>query len=169
MELDIPWRVALLVVAGAFVVFLLAKLLPGRTRGAAQGASLTAARARLREAKTDRERAEALCQAAEAALAAPFGSTRAAAYFARAMRADPTWPDAASRAAAALAARRPRVLRRLMWRRLAATPWDAEHGPAVRAIAAAITLASKGARGRSPHAIVIARVLSGESLRVPDA
>lgn len=167
--MDIPWRAALLVVAAAFVVFLLAKLLPVRARRAANGAQLTAAKVRVRAAKTDRERAEALCEAADAALAAPFGATRAAAYFMRAMRADPAWPGSASRAAAALAGRRPRVLRRMMWRRLAATPWDAAHGPALRAVAAAIVAASKGGRARSPQAVVIERVLAGESLRLPES
>jgi hypothetical protein len=165
MDMSIPWRAALLVVAAAFIVFLLAKLLPIRIRRATS-AELVAARARVREAKTDRDRAEALCAAADAALSAPFGSTRAAAYFMRAMRADPAWPDAVTRAAAALAGRRSRVLRRMMWRRLAATPWDAEHGPVLRAIASAIVVASKGARSSSPQTIVIERVLAGEPLRL---
>ena len=167
--MDIPWRAALLVVAAAFLVFLLAKLLPRRGRRGDGAASLATARARVRDAKTDRARAEALCDAAEAALGTPFGTTRAAAYFMRAMRTDPAWAGAPERAAAALSERRADLLRKMMWRRLAATPWDAEHGAAARAIATAILDASGGAGASSPQAIVIRRVLSGEALRSPPA
>jgi len=166
MNMDIPWRAALLVVAAAFVVFLLAKLLPVRMRRAVINGPLAAARARLRDAKTDRERAEALCDAAEAALAAPFGRARGAAYFMRAMRADPAWPGAVTRATAALSGRGARLLRRMMWRRLAALPWDAQHLPVVRALAKAIVDAGKGARSRSPQTEVLQRMLAGESLEL---
>jgi hypothetical protein len=165
--MDIPWRAALLVVAAAFIVFLLAKLLPVGACRRATSAQLASARAHIRDAKTDRERAEALCDAAEAALAASFGATRAAGYFLRAMRVDPAWPGAVQRATAALAGRRARLLRRMMWRRLAATPWDAAHGPALRAMAKAIVATSKGARARSPQAEVIQRLLAGQSLQLP--
>src|SRR5262245_5584535 len=125
--MDIPWRAALLVVAAAFVVFLIAKLLPVASRGPQGSSALSGAKARAREATTARDRALALCDAGDAALALPFGATRAAAYFLGAMRADPEWAGSVERAASALSGRRPRLLEKLLWRRLAATPWDAAH------------------------------------------
>lgn len=162
--MDIPWRPALLVVAAAFVVFLLAKLIPGGARRIRASAPLREARARLRAAKDDRERAEALCAAAEVLIASPFGGARGAAYFMRAMRADPAWPGAVQRAAAALAPRRARLLHRMMWRRLAALPWDAAHRPVLLAIAEALLATSKRPRARSPQVEVIARLAAGERL-----
>src|SRR5262249_42600118 len=136
--MDIPWRAALLVVAAAFLVFLLAKMLPAKKRGDSAGAALSGARARVREAKSDRDRPGALCEAGDASMGLPFGSTRAAAYFLRAMRVDPAWPGAVERATTALAPRRARVLEKIMWRRLAATPWDEAHGPVIRAMVRAM-------------------------------
>lgn len=164
--MDIPWRAALLVVAGAFIVFLLAKLLPLTPRRAGASPGLLEARARVRSAATPRDRAIALCDAAEAALAQPFGSTRAAAYFMRAMRADPTFAGSVERAASALARRRARLLEKLLWRRLAATPWDAEHGPVVTALVASLAATARTSRGHAAQARVLGRVLAGEALRV---
>lgn len=165
--MEISWRIALLAVAGAFVVFLIVKMLPRTSRRGSKSASLASARARAREAKTDRERAEALCDAAEAALSAPFGGTRSAAYFVRAMRADPTWVGAIERASATLAGRHARLLRRTMWRRLSHLPWDAAHAPALRALATAILSASKGSRAHAAHAAILTRLLQGETLHLP--
>lgn len=164
--MDIPWRVALLVVAGAFVVFLIAKLLPGAARRPATSASLAQAKARALAAKTPRERATALCDAAEAALSQPFGATRAAAYFLRAMRAEPTFAGSVERATAALSRRRARLLERLLWRRLAATPWDEAHGAVVRALVTSLAAVSKGSRGHVAQAQVLERVVAGEALHV---
>jgi hypothetical protein len=164
--MDIPWRAALLVVAAAFLVFLIAKLLPGGPARAAASPGLSAARTRARAATTPRDRALALCDAAEAALAQPFGSTRAAAYFLRAMRADPSFAGSVERATAALARRRARLLEKLLWRRLAATPWDAEHHPVVRALVTSLAAVSKGSRAHAAQAEVLERVLAGESLRI---
>ncbi|MEZ4296184.1 MAG: hypothetical protein R3B70_14525 [Polyangiaceae bacterium] len=162
--MDIPWRAALLVVAAAFIVFLLAKLLPSRIRTRGDNRTLAAARARVRAARTDRERAEALCDAASAAMSAPFGATRAAAYFMRAMRADPLWPGAVDRAREALVPRRARLFRRMLWRRLAAIPWDAEHAPARRALLTAMLASSKAQRSGEAEARVLERLLAGEPL-----
>ncbi len=162
--MDIPWRAALLIVAGAFIVFLLAKMLPMGSRKAGAGPALLGARAKVREATTDRGRAEALCDAAAAALGQPFGATRAAAYFLRAMRADPKWEGSVDRATAALANRRARLLDKILWRRLAATPWDAAHAPVTRALVTGLATVSKNARGHAAQAQVLERILSGESL-----
>lgn len=165
-DMDIPWRVALLLVAGAFVVFLLAKMLPFGARRAGAGPALRGARTKVREAKTDRGRAEALCDAGEATLGQPFGATRASAYFLRAMRADPKWAGSVERATAALAPRRGRLLDKVLWRRLAATPWDAAHAPVVRALVTGLATVSKNARGHAAQAQVLERLLSGEELAV---
>jgi hypothetical protein len=162
--MDIPWRSAVLVVAGAFIVFLLAKLLPfGRpSRGAGPG--LVAARGRIRDAKTPRDRAAALCDAAEAAMGQPFGSTRAAGYFLRAMRADAAWAGSVERAAAAFAHRRVHLLEGMLWRRLAATPWDREHAEVLRALVTALASANRRARRHAAQAEVFERILAGEPL-----
>jgi len=167
--MDIPWRVALLVVAGAFVVFLLAKLLPGARRTPKSSPALATAKARIRDAKSDRQRAEALCDAALAVIGQPFGTTRAAGYFLRAMRADATWPGSVERAAGAFAHRRARLFENMLWRRLAATPWNAAHAPVVRALLTSLAQTSKRSRGHVAQSEVLARILAGESLSVPKA
>lgn len=162
--MDISWRWALLIVAGAFVVFLVAKMLPiGASRGA-PGPGLAKARLKLRDAKTPREKAEALCDAAEAALGQPFGATRAGAYFLRAMRADPAWSGSVDRAVASLSARRARLLEKMLWRRLAATPWDAAHASVSRAIVSGLATVSKKAPSHAAQAQVMERLLNGETL-----
>ncbi|MBK8251133.1 MAG: hypothetical protein IPK82_00490 [Polyangiaceae bacterium] len=161
--MDIPWRPTLIVAAAAFVIFLIAKLLPRRSKRVGS-ASLSAAKARLRDAKTNRERADALCEAGEAAISGAFGSTRAAAYFMRAMRADPTWEGAVLRTEKALSPRRHRLLRKMMWRRLAASPWDQEHAAAVRAVATVLAHASKGVRTEAAQAEFMSRLVAGETL-----
>lgn len=162
--MDISWRAALLIVAGVFVVFLIAKMLPigGGKRGA--GPELSGAKIKVREATNDRDRAEALCEAASASLGLPFGVTRAAAYFLRAMRADPLWPGSVEKATAALAHRRARLLDKILWRRLAATPWDDEHASVVRALLTGLAAVSKNARGHAAQAQVLERLLAGERL-----
>jgi len=162
--MDIPWRAALLIVAALFIVFLVVKMLPVGAGKAGTGPALRGARVKVREAKTDRGRAEALCEAASAALGQPFGATRAAAYFLRAMRADPGWEGSVERATAALAQRRARLLDKILWRRLAATPWDAAHAKVTRALVTGLAAVARGARGHAPQAQVLERLLGGESL-----
>ena len=164
--MDIPWRAALLIVAGVFVVFLIAKMLPIGAGKRGGGKARSGAKITVRAAKTDRDRAQALCEAATASLGYPFGSTRAAAYFLRAMRADPTWPGSVEKATAALAHRRSRLLDKILWRRLAATPWDDAHGPVLRALLTGLSLVGKNARGHVAEAQVMDRLLAGEKLSV---
>lgn len=165
--MDIPWRAALLIVAGVFVIFLIAKMLPVGMGKRSVGKALSGARVKLRDAKTPRDRAEALCEAALASMGLPFGSTRAAAYFLRAMRTDPTWSGSVERAIASLAPRRARLLDKMLWRRLAATPWDEAHAPVVRALLTGLGQVSAKARGRAAEAQVMDRLLAGESLSLP--
>jgi hypothetical protein len=133
----IDWRHLLAGAAVIFLVFLVVKMRPvGGPRNGTE-ASLREAKKRAREAKTPREKAEALCEAGALAAAQPW-LISAAAYFLRAMRADPAWPGAIERAASALQRRRPRVLERVLWRRLADVPWDDAHRAAVLAAAASL-------------------------------
>jgi hypothetical protein len=162
--MDIPWRIALVVVAAAFLGFLLAKMWPRASDRAGSPAAISAARKRAHDAKTPRERATALCDAADAALAFPFGTMRAAAYYFRAMRADPTWAGSIDRAAAGLGRRRARTLEKMFWRRLAATKWDAEHATATRALVSRLAAVYAATRGHAAQAQVLARLLAGETL-----
>jgi hypothetical protein len=89
--------------------------------GRAPGATAEAVReahARIEAAKSEQDRAVALCEAA--ALVGPRG---ARGLFLRAMRADPASVAVIEQAAAGLS-RRPRALEALLWRRLASTPWN---------------------------------------------
>lgn len=121
------WRLALFFAAALFGLYVLARV--GLFRWAARGfgrkppgpapfeAELRAARASARDAKSPRERAEALLHAAEAAKADP---ALVAAYLGRAMKADPTWPDPVRLAVRLLVRRRPRLLEKMLLRHLAA-------------------------------------------------
>jgi hypothetical protein len=91
-------------------------------RGAGKAVALDEAKARITAAKTDEERALALCDAGDAAAARFRGSESAIGYYLRAMRASPRSAELVTRAAKGLA-RRPRALESLLWRRLGAEPW----------------------------------------------
>lgn len=130
------WRYLLVGAAVVFVVFLLVKMRPAWPLRARSSAEVRAARDRAREATTARGKAEALCEAGEIAARSAL-AVSSVGYFLRAMRADPEWPLAVERTARALA-RRPRLVERIMWRRLAEVPWDSEHREALRAAAFAL-------------------------------
>jgi hypothetical protein len=135
--MEISWRHLLAGAAVLFFIFLLVKFRPVKGRKPAREAALRAAKERVLTATTAREKADALCEAGEIASEGPL-RVRAAGYFVRALRADPTWPGAVERMAAALHKRRPRWLERVLWKSLADLPWDAEHRAAVLASAAAL-------------------------------
>ena len=90
-----------------------------RRHSPAVAAKIREALDRARQAKTPRERAEALVGAAEAAAFAPDGTTSAIGFYLRAMRADVTFCPAVQGIAALLAAERPELLEHVLWRRLA--------------------------------------------------
>ena len=125
-------------VAVLFLAFLLWQMRPGGTRRRGLGGEAKAARARAADAATPRARAEALCEAG--ALAVRDGSrwTSAAGSFLRAMNADPLWPEAVSQLALAFRRRRPRLLEKILWRRLGSLPWDDAHRPVLLLIAATL-------------------------------
>ncbi len=122
------WNVPLVVATFAFVLFLLWKLRPAhsaRAEGGRARAALRAAKQRLESAKTDEERALALCDAGEAVATGLASGDSAIGYYLRAMRASPASADLVARAAKGLA-RKPRALESLRWRRLGAEPWSGE-------------------------------------------
>lgn len=131
--MELGWRHAVAAVAALFVAFLLFKMRPAQRRAPKLAAELRAARERAARAGTLAERSAALCEAGTLAARSARRPTAAAGLFLRAMRAAPTSPDAVAQAAAALAEPAPRLLEKMLWRRLAALPWDDAHRPAVRA------------------------------------
>jgi len=112
--------VALLVVALAFCALVLTRTWPrmGKRRNVPLGAALKAARAKIDAAKTDQEKADALCEAADACALAFGRSEAAASYYLRAMRMLPASAELVERAIENLE-HRPRALEALLWRKLA--------------------------------------------------
>jgi hypothetical protein len=132
----INWRYLLAGAAAAFLLFLVIKMRPSLPFRGHASEELKKARARAKEATSPRAKAEALCEVGviAARTALPLVATG---YFLRAMRADPSWPGAIERAAAAFH-KRPRLLERFLWRRLAELPWDDQHRDVLRAVAYAL-------------------------------
>ena len=139
------WQLPLLVSAIMFAAFLVVRLRPAVTpKARASAAALVEAKRRIESAEDDPARALALADAADAC--ALLGrTTSAVGYYLRALRSDPTSPRVVERAALGLA-RRPRALEHLMWRHLAAHPWDGERRDA--SLACLRTLARIYARKR---------------------
>jgi hypothetical protein len=135
------WNLPLLISAGVFVVFLLWKVRPsfGARRDGSVRAALREAKKRVAEAKSDEERARALCDAADACAAGIAGAGSAVGYYLRAMRVNPRSAELVDRASKGLA-RRPRALESLLWRRLGAERWagggEAASRAALRQLAA---------------------------------
>ncbi len=94
------WNAPLVVATFVFVLFLLWRFRPafggafGSTGGRGKGAVLRAAKQRVEGAKTDDERAVALCDAGDAAASGLTGSDSAIGYYLRAMRPSPRPPRA---------------------------------------------------------------------------
>ncbi|MDP9035789.1 MAG: hypothetical protein M3O50_13390 [Myxococcota bacterium] len=117
--------VPLLVAITAFLIVLLWRVRPvipwGRRRSASREAFRTALR-RVEAARTDADRARALCDTADVMAKQMRRAGNATGLYMRAVRADPTSVDVVERAALGLAGR-PRALESLLWRHLAITPW----------------------------------------------
>ena len=139
------WQtVALLVVAIGFFGLILARTWPrfGKRRNVPLGAALKAARAKIEGAKTDAEKADALCEAADACALAFGRAEAAAAYYLRAMRLVPDSAELVERACNGLE-HRPRTLEMLLWRKLGGDPFtgsgpEAPKGPGKAAMIAAL-------------------------------
>lgn len=137
--MTIGWQQAVLAGAAVlFLGFLLVRMWPGGPRREALGAEARAARERARSAATPRARAEALCDAAKLAVRDGGRWTAAAGLFIRALNADPTWPDAVVQLAQTFRRRRPRLLEKMLWRRLGLLPWDDAHRASLREVTAAL-------------------------------
>lgn len=119
MELQLP----LLVSALAFAALLLFRLRPAiTTRARASATALDDAKRRIESAKDDDARASALADAGDASIALGRASS-AEGYYLRALRTAPCSARIVTRAVTAFA-RRPRALEHLLWRHLAALPWE---------------------------------------------
>ncbi len=154
--MDLDPRHVLAAAAGIFVVFLVFRMWPGRGRGAARVAStIRAARLRAKEASSPEERAEALCDAGAAAASGRLFRASAA-YFLRALRVRPAWPEGIVRASQALQSR-PALLEGLLLRRLSALPWDDAHRDTIETLARSLADLYERRRDR-PQAEVMRRV-----------
>lgn len=113
------WSIPLVVATAVFLLFLLWRVRPffGAHRTGEGREALREAQARIEAAKSEPERALALCDAAERMRA---GEARG--MYLRAMRADPASAEIVGRVVAGLAGR-PRALESLLWRYLASRPW----------------------------------------------
>ena len=135
-----PWSLPLIVATAAFLLVLLWRVRPAMFGGKSKEsrAALRAAHARVASADDDAARAVALCDAAELVVRGLGGPSSAAALYQRAMRSAPASAEIVERASKALA-HRPRALEALLWRRLAATPWDPPSMPSVCAALRALS------------------------------
>jgi hypothetical protein len=145
-------------VAVLFLAFLLWRMRPGDPRRAVLGAEVKAARERARAATTPRARAEALVDAGNLAVRDGARWTSAAGSFLRAMNADPTWPDAVHQMVLAFRRRRPRLLEKILWRRLGHLPWDDAHRPVLLAVTSSLRELYEKERRDTTRAAVFRRL-----------
>jgi hypothetical protein len=156
-----PQTIVLFVVALGFLAIVVARTWPrfDKRRNVPLGAALKAARAKIDAAKTDQEKADALCEAADACALAFGRSEAAASYYLRAMRLIPASAELVERACKGLE-HRPRALEHLLWRKLGA---DQEHAPSREATIAALHGLEKIYGARPRHAVrarAVERILS---------
>jgi hypothetical protein len=157
--MSIGWREALAGVAVLFVAFLLVKMRPSSRRRAAVSDELKAARARVHEAKTPEDRARALTEAGRLA-GVQARWTAAAGLFLRAMKAAPTDETVVAQTVETLRSKRPKLLEKILWRRLAHTDWDAAHGGVTRAAAEGLLSLYQGKLRDSSRAAFFRRLLA---------
>jgi hypothetical protein len=150
------WNVPLVVATFVFFAFLLWKLRPslGGAGGRGKGAALRAAKQRVEAAKTDLDRALALCDAGDAVATGLAGGDSAVGYYLRAMRTSPQSAELVARAAKGLA-RKPRALESLLWRRLGAEPWSGGGEAAARAALEELARLYAGPLRNAPRARAI--------------
>jgi hypothetical protein len=135
------WSTPLVVATAAFFALVVWRVRPampltfnvGRKAAMARETFRTA-RARIEAAKSEQERAIALCDAADIVTQSVAGRASATGLYLRALRSDPLSVEVVTRARNGLASR-PRALESLMWRHLAASPWT---GPSAGAASAAL-------------------------------
>jgi hypothetical protein len=137
------WQIPLIVSALVFVAFLMWRMRPAMGDDSGPGArarALRDAKERIRTAKDDTARAEALCDAGVACAQMVGRGGSAAQYFLRAMRSDPANVEIVTRAAKALE-RRPMTLESMLWRRLGTEGWEGAQRDAALAALAELALA----------------------------
>ncbi len=113
--------IALLAVAVVFALVILWRVRPafgGDGRGKGFRDALRKAQGRVEAAKTDDEKAAALCDAADACAIAFGRASAAVSYYLRAARVAPTSEEILERAIKGLA-KKPRALETFLWRRMA--------------------------------------------------
>jgi hypothetical protein len=145
-------------VAVLFLAFLLWRMRPGGPRRRGLGAGARAARDRARAAPTPQARAEALCEAGTLAVEDGARWSSAAGAFLRAMNADPSSAFVIEQLATAFRRRRPRMLERILWRRLGNLPWDDAHGAVLLAITSTLRQLYEKERRDSARAAVFRRL-----------
>jgi hypothetical protein len=158
------WQIVLASVAVLFLAFLVWQMRPGGRHRSTGGADVRAARARAIAATSPRARAEALCEAGTLAARGP-GRWTVAGSFLRAMNADPTWPESVEQLVAALRRRRPRLLEKILWRRLGRLPWDDAHRAVLLAITSGLRQLYEKERRDASRAAVFRRL--EETFRPP--
>ncbi|MET0593969.1 MAG: hypothetical protein ABW133_14805 [Polyangiaceae bacterium] len=99
---------------------------------------------RARNAKSPRERSEALVAAAESAAIAPDGTTSAIGFYLRAMRADVSHDAPVQGIATLLSGERPELLEHILWRRLSRLDGTDHGGVAVKATLDALVALYQG-------------------------
>ena len=117
--------VPLIVAAGSFLAVLVWRVRPLVDWTASRRTSrkaLAEARARAESAHDEKERARALCDAADLLAAHAHSRGDATGFYARAIKLDPTSAEIVGRAIAGLT-RKPRALELVLWRHLASSPW----------------------------------------------
>jgi hypothetical protein len=145
-------------VALLFLAYMVWRVWPRADQARAIGPEVRAARDRARTAATGAERALALCDAAELAVRGGARWTSAVGFFLRAWKADPAAAEPVTRAIAALRRRRPRVLEKMLWRRLGSLPWDPAHRAVLLVVAGGLRELSEGERRDHVHAAVFRRL-----------
>jgi hypothetical protein len=166
--MPLTWRHALVGAAVLFVIFLLAKMRPSVGGRSQLSADVRAARDRAHAATTPEARGTAYADAGEAA-AKQGRWTASAGFFLRAMLAVPTSAELVERTARALEARRPRLLEKMFWRRLAQLPWDDAHAPALGSVASTLGRAYRGKLHDKTRAAVLEKLSSRWPKRGDDA
>jgi hypothetical protein len=129
------WSIPLSLSTAAFLAWVIWSVRPAigwRRRRRVPRMALSEARARIESARDPRDRALALCEAADLRAKTIAGAASATGLYLRAMRSDPLSAEIVNRAAAGLASR-PRTLESLLWRHLAIGPWPHPAREAVRA------------------------------------
>jgi hypothetical protein len=152
------WPIVITGVAVLFLVFLVWQLRPGGRRHAALGTEVRAARARAHAATTPEARADALCDAGALAIKNGGRWTAAAGSFLRAMNADPTSGHVVERFVVVFRRRRPHVLEKILWRRLAHLPWDDTHRPVLAVVTSSLRQLYEKERHDATRAAVFRRL-----------